>query len=66
MLIAMMGWKEPNYTFFSTRPNPDHGVRYLSLGVMSDAKHRKMNETIFEGYLHDLQETIAKLWRITA
>jgi hypothetical protein len=49
MLIAIMGWKEPNYAFFTTRPKPNHGARYLSLGVASDAKHRKMNAVVFEG-----------------
>jgi hypothetical protein len=65
MLISIMGWKEPNYVFFTTRPKPNHGARYLSLGATSDAKNRRMNETIFEGYLHDLQETIANIWSIT-
>jgi hypothetical protein len=60
-----MGWKEPKYSFFSTRPKPCHGARYLSLGVTSDAKNRKVNATIFEGYLCDLQDTIANTWRIT-
>jgi hypothetical protein len=27
ILIAIMGWKEPKYAFFSTRPKPCHGVR---------------------------------------
>jgi hypothetical protein len=54
MLIAIMGWKEPNYVFFSTRPKPNQGARYLSLGAALDAKNRKMNATIFEGYLHNL------------
>jgi hypothetical protein len=61
MLIAIMGWKELNYTFFDTRPKPNHGARYLSLGAVSYAKHMKMNATIFEGYLHDLQDVITKL-----
>jgi hypothetical protein len=26
ILIALIGWKEPNYLFFSTRPNPCHRV----------------------------------------
>ena len=65
MLIAIMGWKEPNYTFFGTRPKSNCGVRYLSLGDMSNAKHKKMNATVFEGYLHDLQEAISNMWRIT-
>jgi hypothetical protein len=65
MLIAIMRWKEPNYTFFATRPMPNQGERYLSLGAKPDAKHMKMNIAVFEGYLRDLQEAISKLWRIT-
>jgi len=65
MLITIMGWKEPNYTFFGTRHKSNCGARYLSLGVVSDAKHKKMNATIFEGYLRNLQEAISNLWRIT-
>jgi hypothetical protein len=41
------------------------GTTYLSLGVMSDAKHKKMNTVLFEGYLHDLHEAISNLWIIT-
>jgi hypothetical protein len=33
ILIEIMGWKEPNYAFFATRPKPNHGARYLSLGA---------------------------------
>ena len=51
MLIAIMGWKELSYTFFGTRPKTNCGVRYLSLDVMLDAKHMKMNIVVFEGYL---------------
>ena len=65
MFIAIMGWKEPNYTFFGTRPTLNCGARYLSLGVTSDAKHKKMNATIFEGYIRDLKEAISNMWRIT-
>jgi hypothetical protein len=54
MMIAIMGWKEPEYAFFATKPKPNHGGRYLSLGTMSDAKHRKINVVVFEGYLRDL------------
>jgi hypothetical protein len=31
ILIAMIVWKEPKYSFFSIRPTPFHGARYLSL-----------------------------------
>jgi hypothetical protein len=65
MLIAIMGWKEPNHTLFTTRPKPNYGVRYLSLGAMSDDKNRNMNAAVFKGYLCDLQEAISNLWRIT-
>jgi hypothetical protein len=26
ILIALIGWKEPKYSFFSTRPNPCHAT----------------------------------------
>jgi hypothetical protein len=29
------------------------------------ASHKRMNRSIFEGYLRDLQESISKMWRIT-
>jgi hypothetical protein len=64
-LIVIVGWKEPNYTFFDTRPKPNYGARYLSLSVTSDAKHKKMNVVAFQEYLRDLQEAISNMWRIT-
>jgi hypothetical protein len=65
ILIALIGWKELKYSFFSTRPNPFHGARYLSLGSALDPKNRKANAAIFEGYLSDLQDNIANTWRVT-
>jgi hypothetical protein len=65
MLIAIMGWKELKYVSFATKTKPNHGVIYLLLDAASDARHKNMNTSIFKGYLHDLQETIANLWRIT-
>jgi hypothetical protein len=59
------GMEGTKICIFSTRPKPNHGARYLSLGTTSDARIRKMNASIFEGYLHDLQEAITNLWRIT-
>jgi hypothetical protein len=41
ILIALIRWKEPKYSFFATRPNPFHATRYLSLGCTSDPKNRK-------------------------
>ena len=53
-LIALIRWKEPKYLFFSTRPNPCHRMRYLSLGSTSNPKNKKVNAAIFEGYLNKL------------
>jgi hypothetical protein len=64
-LIAIIGWKEPNYTFFDTIPKPNYRTRHLSLGIASDAMHNKMNVVVFEGYLHDLEEAIFNMWRVT-
>jgi hypothetical protein len=63
-LIAFMGWKEPTYVFFCTRPKP-HGARYLLLRARPDSRNKKVNGSIFEGYLCNLQEAISKTWRIT-
>jgi hypothetical protein len=64
-LIVFIGWKKPRYVTFCTRPKPNHGERYLLLRATPDAKHKRMNRSIFEGYLRDLQEAIKKMWRIT-
>jgi hypothetical protein len=53
-LIAFMGWKEPRYVTFCTRPKPNQGAIYLLLKATLDARHKNMNGSIFEGYLHDL------------
>jgi hypothetical protein len=65
ILIAFMGWREPRYVNFCTRPKPNQGERYLLLKAMSDARHKRMNGSIFEEYLRDLQEAINNMWRIT-
>jgi hypothetical protein len=66
MLITFMGWREPRYVTFGTRPKSNQGVRYLLLKATSDANKKRMNGSKFEGYLHDLQEAISNMWRITA
>jgi hypothetical protein len=48
ILIAIMGWKEPSYTDFGTRPTPNCGAMYLSLGTTPDSKHKKIKAAIFE------------------
>jgi hypothetical protein len=65
ILIAFMGWREPRYVTFSTRPKLNQEARYLLLKATSDARHKRMNRSIFEGYLCDLQEAINNMWRIT-
>jgi hypothetical protein len=64
-LIAFMGWKEPRYVVFGTRPKPNQGARYFLLRARPEARRKKVNGSIFEGYLRDLQEEISKMWRIT-
>jgi len=65
MLISFMGWRDPRYVTFGTRPKPNQGARYLIPKSTSDARHKRMNGSIFEGYLHDLHEAISNMWRIT-
>jgi hypothetical protein len=63
-LIDFMGWQEPRYVVFCTRPKPQ-GERYLLLRSRLDVRNKRMNRSIFEGYLCDLQESIPKTWIIT-
>jgi hypothetical protein len=56
-LIAFMGWKEPRYVVFCTRPKPK-GARYLLLKAGTNYRHKRKNGIIFESYLHDMQEAI--------
>jgi hypothetical protein len=63
-LIAFMGWREPGYVIFCTRPQPA-GERYLLLRSGPHAKHKRENGIIFEAYLCDIQEAISRSWRIT-
>jgi hypothetical protein len=60
-----MGWKEPRYVFFCTRPKSNQGARYLLLRARPDSRRKRKNGSIFEGYLCDLQESISNMWRIT-
>jgi hypothetical protein len=63
-LIAFMGWWEPEYVVFATRPQPA-GARYLLLRSGPQARHKRENGIIFEAYLWDIQEAISRSWRIT-
>jgi hypothetical protein len=64
-LIAFMGWREPRYVVFGTRPKPNQGTRYFLLRARLEARRKKVNGAIFEGYLRELQEAISNMWRIT-
>ena len=63
-LIAFMGWREPEYVVFATRPQPTR-ARYLVLRSGPQAKQKRDNGIIFEAYLWDMQEAINRSWRIT-
>jgi hypothetical protein len=60
-LIAIMGWKEPRYVSFGTRPKPNQGARYLFLRAKPEARRKEANGAIFEGYLYELQEEISNM-----
>jgi hypothetical protein len=59
-----MGWREPGYVIFCTRPQPA-GEGYLLLISGSQAKNKRENGIIFKSYLWDIQEYISQSWRIT-
>jgi hypothetical protein len=63
-LIAFMGWREPGFVVFCTRPMPA-GSRYLLLKEGLNSRHKRENGIIFEAYLCNLQEAINRMWRIT-
>jgi hypothetical protein len=50
-LIAFMRWREARYVNFCTRPKPNQGNRYSLLKEMLSASHKRINGSIFEGYL---------------
>jgi hypothetical protein len=64
ILIALVGWREPKYTYFCKRTTRFRTSRYISLGSTSDSKTRSENAGMFAGYYNDLQEIIANTWRI--
>jgi hypothetical protein len=64
-IIVFMGWREPRYIVFGTRPKQNKGARYLLLRARPEARRKKVIGYIFGGYLCDLQESISKMWRIT-
>jgi hypothetical protein len=52
-LIAFMGWREPEYVIFCTRPQRAE-ARYLLLRSGPQARHKRENRIIFEAYLRDI------------
>jgi hypothetical protein len=65
ILIALIGWKEPPYSYFCNRVGRCHATRYTSMGSTSDSKRRSGNANTFSQYLSDIQDNIANTWRIT-
>jgi hypothetical protein len=62
MLITLIGWTEPKYTYFYERTSRCHAMRYISLGSTSDSKTRSENASMFAWYYNDLQEIISNTW----
>jgi hypothetical protein len=52
------GMEGTEICIFSTRPKPNHGARYLSLGVDSDSRNRKMNPSITPCFPQSVKITI--------
>jgi hypothetical protein len=59
-----MGWREPEYVVFCTRPQPA-GARYLLLRSGPQSRHKREKGIIFEAYIRDIHESINQTWRIT-
>jgi hypothetical protein len=65
ILIALIGWREPQYTYFCERTSHCHAMWYTSLGSTLDPKIKSTNASTFVRYYNELQESIANSWRIT-
>jgi hypothetical protein len=65
ILIALIGWKEPPYSYFCDRVGRCHATWYTSMGSTLDSKRRSGNANTFSRYLSDIQDNIANTWRIT-
>jgi hypothetical protein len=65
ILIALVGWREPPYSYFCDRIGHCHTTRYTSMGSTSDPKRRSGNASTFAWYFNDIQESITNTWRIT-
>jgi hypothetical protein len=65
ILIALIGWKEPPYSYFFHRVGRCHATWYMSMGSTSDPKQRSCNADTFARYPSDIQDNIANTWRIT-
>jgi len=65
ILITLIGWREPHYTYFCEQNSWWCAVWYMSLGSTSDPKIKSTNASRFVLYYNKLQESIANSWRIT-
>jgi hypothetical protein len=65
ILITLIGWKEPPYSYLCDRVGCCRTTWYTSMGNTSDAKRRSGNSNTFDRYLSDIKDIIANTWRIT-
>jgi hypothetical protein len=64
ILIDLMGWVEPKYSFFYPRPGKCRATTYTILWHTLDEKHKKVKSIIFNIYYDKMQEKIDNTWRI--
>jgi hypothetical protein len=64
ILITLIGWKEPPYSYFCDRVGQCCATWYMSMGSTSDSKKISGNANTFSRYLSDIQDNIANTWRM--
>jgi len=65
IMISLVGWRDPKYTYFFKQTTCCGEMQYISLGRTSYSKTRSENTGMFAGYYNDMQEIIANTWWIT-
>jgi hypothetical protein len=55
ILIALIRWKDPSYSYFRDRIGHCHTAQYTSMGITLDPKKISGNADTFDGYLSDIQ-----------
>jgi hypothetical protein len=64
ILIALVGWKEPKFSYFVDRKGKCYAVRYETLWQAKDNKNQQENNTVFSMFLEDMQQKTTNVWRI--